>query len=188
MSAMNFSVDIIQAARVKAVRDLLTAYFLWYEPDFEVPSVEHTDWLDKQVKLQNKLAATGMVTRIPVQEPDVNLTQSVVGVLESVKPIEHPLETHPVIKEIDGDYKVAVYIAQRLSRDETRRRHPVVFIEHSDAVSAFFSRSMSDPEVKEILTLSPVMVYYVNGDKRNIDRPINTLTTRQYGYCFIVRS
>ena len=187
---MNFRIDIdtIQSIQNKAVKDVLTAYFLWYKTNFEVSSKEHLDWLNKQKTLQRRLASTGMVNMVPVSEPKANLTKQITEVLESVKPIGHPLKTDPVIEMVNGDFNVAAYIAHRLYRDEVRRRHPVTFIEHSDAVSMFFNRSMSDIEVKEVLTISPVVVYYINSDKRNMNRPITALKTRQYGYCFIVKS
>ena len=90
-------------------------------------------------------------------------------------------EQDPVLNKLGGGAayagKIAAYLAQT---------HIVVYLDRTKFIN--LSYNQRDQEVEDVMVWSPVLIYRSNPDKRNNGRDEALLLSRQYGYCYFIKS
>jgi len=178
--------------QTKLVNEVVIAYREWYRPEIgcvcnndpdnyivnvngvPLPGVcSFHEWQHKRQQLQQELIKAGLSLPIP-------------KMLEMVAPKEYddsnPLYRSPELpNKLGGGAtyagKIAAYLAQT---------HIVVYLDRTKFIN--LSYNQRDQEVEDLMVWSPVLVYRSNPDKRSNGRDEALLLSRQYGYCYFIKS
>lgn len=150
------------------------------------------EW-DRQHRLfQEMLTSQGLSLSIPSsvswdEEADKWLAEA--GDRITVNPITSP--SRIIAYQSKGDSgRVAASLAWYLSQPEwanddiASRQHIVVYLDRSTIITSTFN--YKEPEMRDIITWAPILVYWNNHDNRNGSWIKNTIRSRPHGLAFFI--
>ncbi len=150
-----------------------------------VPAVcEAHEWQDKRAQLQQAITMSRLSMPIPVfSEQTIPSAPSHTHPLALDKPYFH------VIKNLGSKSgSRAGQIARWLTAnggDEFSQEHVVCYTHHTQLISLMYSQH--DQEVCDLISYSPVLVFWDNRDNRSNGYAENLIMARQFGLTFVVK-